>query len=448
MHVNAIPPMFGWSSSAAGGGGGGGGGGASSRTLLQTGYLRNFYQFKPDWNSNKDMPCYRKYFYEGSENYHPAMIFDTGGLGTGTVSSATLTITPVQAGVKTVDANISCGLQIFNDNNMGTFPSGFTSVNPTDNGNTNQNPFFNGQSGRRSSIYTSSASERIDPANYDFCINPTNTSLLQSSQWQLNTPISIDVTREVNGYFANPHRVNCTEIAFKFNEVTHGPSWNSNYSTSSNGWIFGGKDGSYAPTLTIDHTPLARTNIPITTGNMGNYGISNAVISKQPENGTVSTSDFFYAKYQTSGYYRSAMDYKAYLYFPIANEIQQGDQVTKAYLSYATYADRNFLKTDSKPIYGDKTGTSAKVTSQTDWGTKSLTTNFQNQGAGNNVGGNYENASIMDVTDIVNEIAADSNWDGNAIQFLSGTGLYESAMTPYLNKLTNTLMYPTLSLLS
>ena len=446
MHVNAIPPMFGWPSSS-GGGGGGGGGGSTTRTLLQTGHLSGYPdKFKPDFNSDKDMPCFRQYFYAGSQNYHPAMIFDTSGLGPGTVSSATLTVTPVQVGVKTVEATISCGLQIFNDNNMGTFPNGYTNLNPTANSNTNQNAFFNGQSNRRSSIHPSSTAERENAANYDFCINPSNNNL-NSSTWQLNTPISIDVTREVNGYFANPHRVNCTEIAFKFNNVIHGPSY-STTSTSSNGWIFGGKDGSYAPTLTINHTPLTRTNIPITTGNMGNYGTGNMVLSQKPENGTVSANDFFYAKFQNAGYYQQAMDYKAYMYFPIANEIQQGDQVTKAYLSYATFANRNFLKTDSKPIYGDKTGTSAKVTSHSDWGTKSLTTNFQNQGMGNNTYENHENASIMDVTDIVNEIAANSNWDGNAIQFLSGTGSYEAAMTPYLNKLTNTLMYPTLSLLS
>lgn len=371
------------------------------------------------------------------------MVFDTGGLGAGTVSSATLTMTPTQAGPYYQRAGINVGLNFFLDDNMGTLPHGYN-ANNNYTGYNNTNPITVGTSWRYPHIGNP---VQIDENNVDFCLEPRrrvdSRGNSYNTAWQVGTPVSFDVTRQVNGYFANPHRVNCTEIFLQLELINDG-----NY--TNNGWRFGDSRSATPPTLEINHTPLTRTNIAGATGNIGNYTHTNASVSARPENSTLLSTDYFYSYHDAGiGWYSTYQDVKGFMYFPVANEIQQGEQVTKAYLSYAQGGTTNYGKSNSKKIYGDKTGTTGKLASYSDFTNKTLTTNFVNQGDGKAPNGNFhQNQSILDVTDVVNEIVADPNWDGNGIQFLSGKSgdPYSTKMTPYLNKTTNTLMYPTLSL--
>jgi hypothetical protein len=441
-------------------------------SLLQTGYINQFTRWKNSISDAKthsshtigmtnadDMPYGTRYGnYLSSLFLRPAFIFNTDGLGPGTISSATLTLTPIDIGSDSQRPDylaINAGMNHFQDFNLGT-------LSDEDYLDGAGGPFTNSGSYRPTALTinaTNLANHNFEQDNYDFdayCV-PYD---LTSHTWEANTPISFDVTAILNGYFASPTRSTNTEICFKLgmatqNDVGYGytPSYSSN---SSDYPVFGGKTGSYAPTLTVLHTPLTRTNLTVATGNIGSVASGGQTISERAANGgsSSSTTDVAVSRY-ISGEYISNHHTQGFLYFPISDELEQGTAITKAYLLGANYYDPADAD-DDRRIYGDNSGTSAKVTDYSNFDTKTLTTAFKYVAPGGAYHSLYNatkvrnQTSVIDVTDIVNEIIANGSWDGNAVQLLipDASGTYTSVqINRYVNPVTGLTDYPILSIL-
>lgn len=467
MSIQYANPMYGWAAA----------GPAVELDLQQTGYINQLTKWKNSISDAKthvshtigmtnadDMPYGSRYGeYIASHFLRPAFVFSTDGLGPGTISSATLTLTPIDIGSDSQRPDylaINAGMSHFQDSNVGT-------LSDDDNLDVAGGPFITSGSYRPTSLSinaTNLANHNFQQNNYDFDAYGVPYDLTAHT-WEANTPISFDVTAILNGYFASPTRSTNTEICFKLGianylDISYG--YTPSYSSDSSDYpVFGGKTGSYAPTLTVLHTPLTRTNLTVATGDIGSVASGGETISERAANGDSSTSSTdvalgrYIAAATIDGDYIPNHHTQGFLYFPISDELSQGTAITKAYLLGGNYVDAADAD-DDRRIYGDNSGTSAKVTDYSDFDAKTLTTAYKHVAPGGSYSYLYNamrvknHTSIIDVTGIVNEIIANGSWDGNAVQFLipDESGSYTSVqINRYINSVTGLTDYPILSIL-
>ena len=448
--------MFGWSSSSSGSGGGGGGGGSSNLTLQQTGFFRsrtNTFCTATDQHyihssstgtgsgspmtAAGDMPCgYRSYSCDPSHYFSPMFKFSTAGMVAGDVTSATLTLTIAAVNSSYAPDNfvLACG-RPRDDINYGTIPNA-TSFSNTGGGFLTDHSF---------APYAHWSTTAATNADYDLGYHDRYD--LSGVTWSVGQTITLDVTAMVRSYFLNPSRVNNTELCFYipvdrlpsyFKSGSNGQPGTSSWSTTAaNHLILAGENHSSPPTLSVAHSPETRSRIAVSSDN-DSIGHHKASLNNQLpamtssftnisgkdtySYGGLSTENFFKNYRRRIGSYGSNYTYyNGYLNFPIANEVQQGDTLKGAYLSFFTRTNSraNYNNEYKHFLFGDKSGTVAKPTSFTDNFAKTATTASAELKGQGSVSGRQKYHSIMDVTAVVQEIISDSSWDGNALQFLS-----------------------------
>ena len=387
-----------------------------------------------------DMPLgYAIYSCDPSHYFSPMFKFSTAGMVAGDVTSATLTLTIASVNSTYVPDNLvlACG-RPRDDTNYGTIPNA-TSLANTGGG------FLTDHSFAPYAHWSTTAA-----TNADYDLGHHDRYDLSGVNWSVGETITLDVTAMVRSYFLNPSRVNNTELCFYvplnrwlsyFKSGSNGqPTTSSSWSTTAaNHLILAGENHSSPPALSVTHSPETRSRIVITSDN---DSIGHHKASLQSSSPTLtssftnisgkdtfsypshpSTQNFFKDSRGRIGSYGSNyMYYNGYLNFPIANEVQQGDTLKGAFLSYndPTSGRSNYNNQYKHFLVGDKSGTVAKPTSFTDNFAKTVTTaSAEIKGTGPAFSGLKKYHSILDLTAVVQEIISDSSWDGNSLQFLS-----------------------------
>tara|TARA_B100000700_G_scaffold320652_2_gene418344 strand:+ start:855 stop:2336 length:1482 start_codon:yes stop_codon:yes gene_type:complete len=411
----------------------------TSLSLLQTGVVEHinmstWMRFKSaiqgGMNNIGDMYLNDEQDYYGTDENSPIMIFDSSDF-TGTtaaeVSSATLTLTIVKTHATNVAG--SCTVRVW-------IPATDTEYTlPLADGRDMYDGSSESYDGvlRQGHGFVNSNQTSTGTAS-DYSYGGVTVHDLSSQDWSIGETLSFDITAQLKAYFRNPHRVNNGQVVITLDfEGWGGSMWGR---TVSNSVHLDGENGSDPPTLDMTYETKSRTRVVLPTTSLGADFVWHGGNWKSDGTGskTATVNSVSYElieadrTYATS--YDPAYETQGFAIFPIdSGEVTQGETLDAAILSFTEKGQTGYYGDDvptygsNKPamIYGDKSDSPSYPIDFSDLDSKPVTTAmvYDKQGSNlDNWASNARSAYQLDVTDIVNEIIANSSWDGSAIQFI------------------------------
>ena len=424
----------------------------TSLSLLQTGFIKNTdvasaMRFKSaiegDMNNIGDMPINDTRDEYGSDHDQPIMIFDSSdftGTSAAEVSSATLTTTIAET-QSTTNLASRCIVTIWTPATDAeyTLPLSHNYDIYDGDNEARHGALMQGHAYLNPSFTTTDAGGASDYSYGGFTVHD-----LSSQDYSVGQTITFDVTAQLKAYFRNPHRVNNGQVIITLD--FDGFSGFHYQDGISNSVHLHGQNGSDPPTLSMTYEPKTRTRVTLPTSALGSdfvwHGGSWRSTGSTGSTTTVdgvayhrimvakNSADSFVAASETDGFAKFNIT---------GGEVTQGETLDAAILSFTArggtgYQGEDVPSSSFKPakVFGDKSNSPSYPTSYSDLNSKPFTTAFVYDKQGSNSDqftGNTRSAYQLDVTDIVNEIIANENWDGSAIQFFlkcQGFGSYSS----------------------
>ena len=411
----------------------------TSLSLLQTGRVRSTnlgssMRFKSaiegDMNNIGDMPIDDDRDPYGDTHKEPIMIFDSSDF-TGTtaaeVSSATLTVTIAET--HTTNLASRCRVMIW-------IPATDTEYSlPI----ADHYDIYDGDAEaidgvlRQGHGYLNPSTTVTDAGGAsDYSYGGFTVHDLSSQDWSVGQTLTFDVTAQLKAYFRNPHRVNNGQVVVTLDFAGFsGSYWQDGTSNSAH---LHGQNGSDPPTLDMTYETKSRTRVVLPTTALGADFVwhggnwkSNGTGSRTATVNSVSY-ELIEADRTYADSYDPAFETQGFAIFPIDSaEVTQGETLDAAILSFTakgqtgTQGHDTATTNDPAIVYGDKSDSPSYPTSFSDLNSKPVTTAVVYDKQGSNTDSwqdSNRSAYQLDVTDIVNEIIANSSWDGSAIQFI------------------------------
>ena len=411
----------------------------TSLSLLQTGYIKSTnvagsMRFKftksGDMNNDGDMPINDTRDFYGSDHDQPIMIFDSSdftGTSAAEVSSATLTTTIAET--HTTNLASRCIVNIWTPATDAEYTLPLSDNYDIYDGDTEaqHGALMQGHAYLNPSLTTTDAGGASDYSYGGFTVHD-----LSSQDYSVGQTITFDVTAQIKAYFRNPHRVNNGQLIITLD--FDGFSGNIHSDGISNSVHLHGQNGSDPPTLSMTYEAKTRTRVTLPTSALGSDFVWHGG-SWKSTGGTGSITTVDGVGYQrimvtknSADSFVAASETDGFAKFNITGgEVTQGETLDAAILSFTARGQTGYQGADvpsssTKPakVFGDKSNSPSYPTSYSDLNSKPFTTAFVYDKQGSNSDqftGNTRSAYQLDVTDIVNEIIANENWDGSAIQF-------------------------------